>query len=154
MSANNSLDLVNSCMCTNLRKVSRLITRIYDTRLKPSGININQLALLLTIDGLRQTLGTSPSLGEIGDSMAMDTSTLSRNLRVLENQNLIQLVPDPDVRTKKSAVITKVGNQALQKAFPIWMEVQEEIQQNLGEGDFTQLISLLRKLEATLRILS
>ncbi len=149
MASADSLALVNSCMCTNLRKVSRLITRVYDNRLKPSGININQLALLLTIDGL--ATNGPPSLGEIGDSMAMDNSTLSRNLRVLENQGLVQLLPDPNNRTKKTAIITSAGNQALLKAFPIWMDVQDNIKTKLGEKGFIELLELLHQLEGILR---
>ncbi|RMG20874.1 MAG: MarR family transcriptional regulator [Methanobacteriota archaeon] len=151
MASVNSLTLVNSCMCTNLRKVSRLITRVYDNRLKPSGININQLALLLTIDGLREEEKGAPSLSEIGESMAMDNSTLSRNLRVLENQDLVQLIPDPDKRTRKSVKITAKGELALQKAFPFWMEVQNEIQEKLGEKNFKEMIDLLHQLEVILR---
>ncbi len=150
MSESSSLALVDSCMCTNLRKTSRLITRLYDVRLKPSGININQLALLLTIDGLRHG-DAIPSLTEVGEAMAMDSSTLSRNLRVLENQGFIVLIPDTDNRTKKTVAITEEGNIALQQAFPLWMDIQQEVQEKMGKESFQELIDLLQKLETILR---
>ncbi len=139
--------LVETCMCTNIRKVSRLITKLYDAKLKPSGININQLAIMLTIQGFNVNKGIEPTVKELSFAMAVDPSTLSRNLRVLEDMGLISMRTDEANRTQKTIKLTEKGSESLMKAYPLWLNVQDFIRGELGEENFNQLIFLLQGLE-------
>ncbi len=40
-------DVLAACLCTNLRRASRVATQRFDAALKDCGISANQLALLL-----------------------------------------------------------------------------------------------------------
>ncbi len=74
------------CHCTRLRIATRKMTALYDTALAPTGINVAQFSILRTIER-RQPV----SLTELGRLLALDRSTMGRNVRVLEKQGLVAL---------------------------------------------------------------
>src|SRR5215470_15477484 len=81
-----SRELVDACACTRVRTAARLMTRVYDEALRPAGLNASQLAILSAVD-----LGEATSIAELSKRLAMDRSTLSRNLRPLERARWIRL---------------------------------------------------------------
>ncbi|MGH7658478.1 MAG: MarR family winged helix-turn-helix transcriptional regulator, partial [Gemmatimonadales bacterium] len=83
--------MADECLCFRARRVSRALTRMYDEVLRPLGIHATQLTLLsaiaLSADGDEEG-ATMSGLAEV---LAMDGTTLSRNLRPLENDGLVRL---------------------------------------------------------------
>ena len=146
MSAIDFLSLVDSCMCTSIRKIARIITRIYDSHLEPSGLTINQLGLLLTIKGQNE-LNELSSVGTIGQRLVMEKSTLSRNMRRLEDLGFITIETDPTNRTQKQARVTSKGLETVLDAYKYWDEVQNRIRTKLGKDQFEQLLGLLNLLQ-------
>lgn len=108
--------------CLRLRKISRLISRIYDKKMKNIGINISQLNMLLSIF-------TNPgaNLSEISKSVLMDRSTLTRNFRLLKRDELIIELPIGTDRRCIRYEVTKRGRKAMEKAFLIVERCQKEI---------------------------
>jgi len=138
------LELVDSCFCTNTRILARKVTRIYDSFLAPSGININQLSILLTIQGINQrSEQKDASARDIAEYLGMDTSSISRSLRSLEKQHIIDMVAPESNRRKKHIELTKHGEEVLMTAFPFWQEAQKEIRKQLGPENFSNMINLL-----------
>ena len=67
-----------ACISTRVRQLSRIITRVYDDALRPLGITASQFTLLTQLaqqDGITAV--------EIGHSLDIEKSTLSRNLKRL-----------------------------------------------------------------------
>ena len=145
----NFLALVDSCLCTNIRKLSRIITRIYDSFLEPSGLNINQLGLLLTIKG-QNANATLSSIGEVGDRLVMEKSTLSRNLRKLEDYGYIETDINPENRSQKTAHVTESGLKVIFDAYGYWDEVQTRIRAKFGVDNFKELTTQLTTLQSDL----
>ncbi len=145
------LALVEACMCTNVRKLSRIITRLYDKYLKPSGININQLGILLTVQGLQDSLGNSPTVSEVADRMVMESSTLSRAIAVLMQNELVELEENELNRTQKHVITTELGKKKILEAYSYWNEIQEQIRDDLGKEKFDNMIFLLTQLEDLIR---
>jgi DNA-binding MarR family transcriptional regulator len=73
-----------------------------------------------------------PNISELSRIVGLDRSTLGRNLRVLERQNLIRFESAKDERARV-VVLTPKGEAALAKARPLWREAQETMQLILGE---------------------
>jgi len=135
-----------SCVCFITRKAARSITQFYDDILKPTGIRSTQLALLTTI----RILGPV-SIKKMARSVAMDRSTLARNLRPLERQGLIRIRPGKDLR-KRIVSLTKLGTKKWMEAYPLWEKAQTHIKNTMGQDDLdvlfsnlSQLVSLTRK---------
>jgi len=99
--------LASQCLCTNLRRAARGVSRHYDGALDGFGINVAQYSLLCNLQRLDQ-----PSISSLADAMGLDRSTLGRNLRVLEGEGLVQLVEGDDLRNRL-VLLTEAGNERL-----------------------------------------
>lgn len=130
------------CACMNMRRASRALTHFYDEVLKPSGLTINQLALLRNLEVLEQT-----TIGELAKTMRIDRTTLNRNMKPLADAGLIEIHPGKDSRTK-AIILTEQGKAAVGLGWRLWGEAQKSIKEYLGEEDLAKLKQLLAKLEA------
>lgn len=113
------------CRCTSLRRVSRIITEIYNERLKDTGLLVTQFSLLVEIRELEH-----PSMKRLAETVGLDRSTLVRNLGLLEAASLIRLLDGG--RRDKVAELTASGRRAVERAVPKWREAEAEIRKRLG----------------------
>ena len=67
---------------------ARALTSVYDEHLKPSGLRSTQLAVLWAVVAVGD--GT---VGKIAKTIAMDDSSLTRTLKLLERDKLVRYVP-------------------------------------------------------------
>src|SRR5712691_8628650 len=87
------------CACQNLRRVTRLVTRIYDQELRKADIEITQFGLLTALAIVSEANQKTLSAG-----FAMDSTTLTRTLAVLRKQGWIQVRLGKDRRERVSVV--------------------------------------------------
>ncbi|WP_061239886.1 MarR family winged helix-turn-helix transcriptional regulator [Ectopseudomonas composti] len=132
--------LPTSCLCTQLRRASRGVTRLYDDALAPVGLGGAQFSLLRHVHRLGQ-----PSISLLAEAMGLDRSTLGRNVRVLEEQGLVQLGEGRDLRAREVR-LTEAGLQRIAQALPLWEQAQREVTAQLGEGRRAELMKLLEQL--------
>lgn len=125
------------CSCHGLRKATRHLTQFYDQRLAPIGLNIGQYALL----GRLAARGPI-ALGAFAAIMAMDRTTLGRNLLPLERDGLVTATPDPEDRRSRRLALTAEGQARLAAARPVWATAQEDLEHRFG-ADRTQALRLL-----------
>src|SRR5260370_31848877 len=79
--------------CQNLRRVTRLVTRIYDQELRHAEIEITQFGLLTALAIVGEANQKALSAG-----FAMDSTTLTRTLALVRNQGWIHVKPGKDRR--------------------------------------------------------
>ena len=139
---NNALEIGRSCTCFNLRKATRRVTRLYDAALKSSGLKATQLTLLTAI-----RISEQVTIKRLAKIMAMDRTTLSRNVSVLNRKGLIDIEPGEDLRTRKLS-LTEQGHAALAAAFPLWQKAQVELVGQLGEKRWAGLLKGISDLVA------
>lgn len=132
--------LPTSCLCTQLRRASRGVTRLYDDALAAVGLGAAQFSLLRHVQRLGQ-----PSISVLAEAMGLDRSTLGRNLRVLQEQELLQLGEGRDLRAREVR-LTEAGLQRIEQALPLWEKVQRELNARLGEKRRAELMALLDQL--------
>ena len=118
---------LSSCSCLRLRKASRRVSQIYDQYLHPHGLTNTQYGLLAHLNRL-----DGVSIGALAGRLIMDPTTLTRNLRPLERQELIRLAPDPRDRRSRRLHLTDRGRAAFTAAMPAWKEAQRHIETALG----------------------
>ncbi len=73
----------------------------------------------------------------------MDRTTLTRNLKPLLDQNLLEVIDGPD-RRRRPIAITAKGRDVLARALPLWREVQERLAIGLGRSRWWGLLGDLR----------
>ncbi len=122
------------CICFYLRKVARIITHIYDEKMRPLGYRATQINLLGVIN--QQQPVTVKALAGSTDA---DPTTLIRNLRVLERKDLVHLAPGED-RRERLVTITAKGQKVLAKVYPVWKAVQDQIAAQVGRERLHQLL--------------
>jgi DNA-binding MarR family transcriptional regulator len=132
--------LINDrCSCFNLRKASRAVTQYFDHALEPAGIRATQFTLLASMASVK-----ARTLTEMANTLVMDRTTLTRNLKPLQKLGLIETV-EPRDRRSKAFALTEQGRDTLAKGVPLWQEAQQKIVDNLGPDRFE---SLLREVES------
>jgi DNA-binding MarR family transcriptional regulator len=124
------------CLCFRARRASRLITRIYDEALRPLGIQATQLTLLnaVTMFGER-----GATMARLADVLAMDQTTLSRNLRPLAAGGLLRVAAPPSDRRVRVATLTAAGRRMVADALPLWEDAHERVVDALGVAAASEL---------------
>jgi DNA-binding MarR family transcriptional regulator len=132
------------CICTSLRRAALASSEFYDNALRPSGLKVTMYRLLK-----RASEAGRPNISELSRIVGLDRSTLGRNLRVLERQNLIRFEGARDERARV-VVLTPEGEAALAEARPLWAGAQATMRRVLGERTESLLEQLGRLNERNL----
>lgn len=125
--------MADECLVYRVRRLSRALTRLYDEALRPLGIHAAQLALLnaVALVGEVEAVGGAP-MSRLADVLAMDLTTLSRNVRPLAKAGLVRIERSPADRRVRRVVLTAEGAQRIVAALPVWREVQDRVVAVLG----------------------
>ncbi len=130
------------CACITTRTAARSLTRLYDEALAPSGIRITQLGVLAAV-----AFHGPFTMKVLAEALVMDRTTLTADLRPLEAQGFVTLAPGSDRRTR-IVTITSYGQAAIQRALPLWRDVQQRITEGFGVVRFSQLVEELQEVTA------
>jgi DNA-binding MarR family transcriptional regulator len=120
-------EMLAQCACTRVRTVSRLVTKIYDDILRPTGLKASQLASLAAIDSM-----DAPSIVALSKTLQMDRTTLSRNLLPLIAAGLV-VVQEEGYGRSKATKLTSKGNAMLKAAYPLWLKAQGDLRRKFGK---------------------
>lgn len=116
------------------RRLSRVVTRIFDGALRPLGITPAQLSLLVIIE-LQQPV--TPSV--IVRVLDIEKSTLSRNLRLMNEAGWIRERVEGG---EKRLQLTAAGRKLLSDVYPLWRAAQKKARNLLGEKTAEALVSI------------
>ncbi|GLQ57369.1 MarR family winged helix-turn-helix transcriptional regulator [Devosia nitrariae] len=136
-------DDFSQCLVLNTRMAARAVTRRADRKLRPFGVTAAQFNIL---GALRQQSGRSVT--EIANSIAMDRTTLSRNLDVLERKGLVETIPAGTGLHGNSRLsqLTEKGGELFEQIVPEWRNSQAELRLTLKEPGFGEVLAALRQL--------
>ena len=131
-----------SCFCLASRQAARRITRLYDSRMQPSGIRATQFTVLSQL----MLRGEMP-IGKLASILGMERTTLTRNLTLLEQQKWISSKAGDDPRSRMIA-ITAQGRGMVRRGFPHWSKAQAQVGKMLGaDGQAALKLLAARHLE-------
>lgn len=134
-------DIGNECVCLGVRKAARLVARRYDGAFRSLGMTSGQFSILAAL--LRET---AVPLGSLADLLGMDRTTLTRNLRPLEQGRLVETAHAEHDRRIRGLQLTDAGRALLDRAIPLWRAVQVESNRRLGKGGWREFKSQLQSL--------
>jgi DNA-binding MarR family transcriptional regulator len=126
------------CACATARRMARVLTQLYDSHLRRAQIEASQFALLSALEGMpacnQQTLGRM---------MGFDKTTLSRNLKRLEERGWIEAIAGKN-RREHGFVLTGAGRERLAAAEPAWSRAQQQLQSTMSAGEWAAMWEALR----------
>ena len=125
--------MAGQCFGHRSRKAARAVTRVFNQRLKPFGLNISQYVLLGVI-----ARGEHRSVAAMAEEVGVEPSALLRNLRLLEDRGLIAGEGGRGRRGRRLAV-TETGAALIWDTLPAWRQAQTDLAARLdGRADETR----------------
>ena len=112
-----------ACTCANLRRAARAVSRLYSRELLPDGIEITQFTLLMALDQAGEI-----AQGKLGEILALDSTSLTRTLKLLKDHWWVQ-VKEGDDRRIRIFRLTKAGREKFQRSLPHWKQAQKRLRQ-------------------------
>jgi DNA-binding MarR family transcriptional regulator len=133
-----------ACNCAAVRAAARHITQAYDGFLAPSGLRTTQFSILARL-GRKGPL----TINVLADDLAMDRTTLGRNILPLERDGLIRIEASAADRRAKELHLTRAGEKRLAAARKGWAAAQARFERAYGAKRAAELRGLLLAVVAS-----
>lgn len=106
------------------------------------GLSLTQFALMAQIAGARDD-----TVGGLSESMELDQSTLSRNLRALETAGWVEIaIVETDLR-RRAVWLTEEGARRLEAATPFWQAAHAALAERMDADLAPRLAEAAARLE-------
>jgi DNA-binding MarR family transcriptional regulator len=129
------------CACNQLRRATRGVTQLYETALLASGLKVTQLPILVGLGHVGDL-----SVTTLADALALDRTTLTRNLKVLEARGLVRTSESEDDARVRMVSLTLEGSDVLSDALQRWDQMQRMVEERFGRERLAALYSELEAL--------
>ena len=126
------------CTCFNLRRAARTAGRFYDAALAPIGLRNTQFSALAVLS----QMGPTP-ISQLAEVMAMERTTLTRNLKPLERDGLVEQSVGSD-RRQRIVQLTCTGKSTFVKARVLWQQANDSADEALGQARTKRLLADLK----------
>ena len=128
---------MEQCLNLALRKANRVMTQMYDDHLSSLGLRIGQFSILRVLHFSQPTNNKA-----LQDILVLDQTTLTRNLKPLIRDGLVGVSPSAADGRIKELALTPEGEALYEEALPLWRKAQKQMQQGLGDGHVSELLSV------------
>ncbi len=137
-----SIDTIaGECIAVRLRMLNRVVTNIYDEGLRPLGIKVSQVNILVATGKMRLARAA-----EMCERLHLDVSTLSRNVERMKARGWLEVVPDEDGRAQPFRLTAK-GRKLLEEVVPAWKKAQRRAKALLGDGVVDLLDDAVKRIK-------
>jgi DNA-binding MarR family transcriptional regulator len=127
-------------MCASFRRASRTLTQLYEDALRPVGLRATQFTVLQTL-----SLAGEVTQGELGQILAMDSTTLTRTLTIMGRHGWIAKRHGEDRREWRMR-LSKRGESQFKQALPHWEKAQTQLRRRLGDELSDNLMKLTQRI--------
>ena len=125
---------LESCAGWNLRLAARRVSQFLEDRMAASGISVAQFGLMAEIAS-----ANDDTVGALAQRMGLDQSTLSRTLRTLETDGLVEIAIVESDQRKRMVWLTEKGACRLETALASWRQAHAQLSRQLS-------VDLVRRL--------
>jgi len=135
----------SDCICFNLRKATRIVTRAFESAVKPLGLKATQFSILVAL------VDRPPvPMAKLAAAMGLERTSLTRNLRPLEEHGWVRIDRVAEDRRARRIAITAEGRSVVERAMPLWRRAQGEavavLEAEFGTGAWPDMKRRLRVL--------
>ncbi|HUY87664.1 MAG TPA: MarR family winged helix-turn-helix transcriptional regulator [Pirellulales bacterium] len=132
--------IAKTCIAVRLRLLNRVVTSLYDDALRPLGLKVSQLNILI----VAAKLGVARP-AHVRELLRLDASTLSRNVERMKSHGWLEVVLEADARAQPFG-LTPRGKRLIEKAVPLWENAQRQAGELLGDDGVALLDMAAKKL--------
>ena len=129
--------IAKECIAMRVRRLSRVVTNIYDDSLRPLGLRTAQQTILVAL-----SLMKNPRPTDIERRLSLDKSTVSRNVERMQRRGWVEFVPGEDGRSHYLKLTAK-GTKLLSESTALWQLAQKKVAFLLGKEGVTALSRIL-----------
>ena len=122
--------VADACLCTNVQRAARAISRRYDEAFRPLGLTNWQFTLMVAT-----FRPEPPTINALAEALGTDRTTITANLKQLEARGLVKVEPDARDKRVRRVSLTQAGNKLLQQAYPVWRGLQVGVEKDLAFED-------------------
>jgi DNA-binding MarR family transcriptional regulator len=127
-------------MCGSFRRASRALTQLYENALRPLGLRATQFTILQAL-----SLAGEVTQRQLGEMLAMDSTTLTRTLHIMDREGWIVERHRED-RRERWLRLAKAGEAQFKRAVPVWEKVQSRLRRQLGEESWKGLLDITHEI--------
>ncbi|WP_338452822.1 MarR family winged helix-turn-helix transcriptional regulator [Niallia oryzisoli] len=144
----NEMDhIIHLCACANIRKAARIITQVYEKKMTPTGLKVTQYYMLVNIARHKKI-----SISQLGDIMLLDQSTITRNVNILKKSGYVNIIRNINDSRAKLVSITEIGLAKLEEATPVWLQIQEKVENDIGKEKYKDLMETLKMIQESISL--
>ena len=133
--------ITGKCLMGRTRYLSRVLTGIYDEEVRPFGVQATQVTLLATVKVYGPVRRS-----DLGRWLHFDSSTLTRNLRVMLSNKWLEEVPDGKDGRGLPLQATEAGADLLRGLEPAWHRAQQRALDMIGGEGRMAVMGLFDKV--------
>ena len=119
--------IASECLAVRIRLLNRTVTNIFDAALRPLGVKVSQLNVLMVV---AKRGPISP--GDVARRLNMEKSTVSRNVDRMRTHGWLK-VSDGDSGRKQILELGTAGRKLIEKSLPLWKKAQAQTEAMLGQ---------------------
>jgi DNA-binding MarR family transcriptional regulator len=127
-------------MCGSFRRTARALTQRYQQVLRPLGLRATQFTILQALARAGEV-----SQGQLGQMLAMDSTTLTRTLGIMRRHGWIADRRGEDQR-ERLLRLAKSGATKLNAATVVWERLQSQLRDQLGGPAWENLLHLTNQV--------
>lgn len=120
--------VAQECIANRVRLLNRAVSSLYDEALRPHGLRITQMSILVVASMLGEA-----TPGDFGRILCLEKSTVSRTLDRLRARGWIDVRPGADARSTRVRISAK-GAAKLRAVSSAWRRIQRKAQEILGDA--------------------
>jgi DNA-binding MarR family transcriptional regulator len=113
-----------------VQRAARAVARRFDEALRPLGLTNGQFSMLMSLNR-----PDAARMGEVSELLAMDRTTLTAALKLLERRGLVKVIVDPADKRSRQLRLTPAGRKLLADALPIWKREHAALERHVGKFD-------------------
>lgn len=118
---------LETCAGWNVRLAARRITQFLEQRMAGSGLSFAQFGLMAEIAS-----AADDTITALAERMGLDQSTLSRTLRTLETEGLVEIAIVENDQRKRMVWLTEKGARRLEASLASWRQAHAELEKFLS----------------------
>jgi DNA-binding MarR family transcriptional regulator len=128
------------CVCATLRRAARALTQAYEKALRPTGLRGTQFTVLQAL-----SLAGEVSQGRLGEILGIDSTTLTRTLKIMSREGWIAERQGED-RRERWIQLTPAGEERFRSVVPAWEMAQANLRVRLGEHGWEEVMRVSNRV--------
>ena len=131
----------SKCAAGTLRRASRSVARLYDSRLAQAGLTNTQFSILRALERHEAPV----ELSSLARTLVFERTSLYRALEPLRREGLVTIAAGATGRAK-AVTLTRQGHARIAKALPYWQEAQDAFLEQFGRRSWASLVAHLDEI--------